>query len=189
MSVGTGSKGGEVSTQPSAPGGASSRFARPIGFVRDLPIWTKLGLIMIVPTIATIVVGTAGLLDQVDQASQAERARSLTVLSGDAGALVHGLQDERAIAVQLLTAPQAAIAPLKEAYTKQAAKTDAAYTKYRTSRTTIAEVPDNLKGLLGDIEAQLGELPSMRGQVGDLSKMPLTVASDRYQVLISDLLQ
>jgi signal transduction histidine kinase len=178
-----------VSKQPSAPGMDSSRFARPMGFVRDLPIWTKLGLIMIVPTIATIVVGTAGLLDQVDQASGAERARSLTVLSGDAGALVHGLQDERALAVQLLTAPQASVAPLKEAYAKQQAKTDASYTKYRTSRTTIADVPDNLRGLLGDIESQLGELPVMRGQVNDLNKMPLTVAEDRYQVLIADLLQ
>jgi signal transduction histidine kinase len=178
-----------VSKQPSAPGMVSTRFARPMGFVRDLPIWTKLGLIMIVPTIATIVVGTAGLLDQVDKASGAERARSLTVLSGDAGALVHGLQDERAIAVQLLTAPQPSVAPLKDVYAKQQTKTDASYTKYRTSRATIADVPDNLLGLLGDIEAQLGELPVMRGQVNDLNKMPLTVAEDRYQVLISDLLQ
>src|SRR4030095_2793430 len=30
---------------------------------------------------------------------------------------------------------------------------------------------------------------AMRGQVNDLNKMPLTVAEDRYQVLISDLLQ
>ena len=94
-----------MSNQPSAPGAASSRFARPIGFVRDLPIWTKLGLIMIVPTIATIVVGTAGLLDQVDQASGAERARLLTVLSGEAGALVQALQDERTSAIQLLYSP------------------------------------------------------------------------------------
>jgi hypothetical protein len=53
---------------------------------------------MIVPTIATIVVGTVGLLDQVEQANNAERARTLAVLSGEAGNLVHQLQDERAAA-------------------------------------------------------------------------------------------
>ena len=124
----TGSKGGEVSKQPSAPGAVSSRFARPIGWVRDLPIWTKLGLIMIVPTIATIVVGTAGLLEQVEQASGAERARSLTVLSGDAGALVHQLQDERARAIQLLDCTRRPpLEPRQDRRTPtQQAKTDAA---------------------------------------------------------------
>jgi len=34
------------------------RLRTPAGRLRDLPIWSKLGLIMIVPTIATIVVGT-----------------------------------------------------------------------------------------------------------------------------------
>src|SRR5215831_9043335 len=98
----TGTKGGEVSKQPGAPGRATSRVSRPVGWIRDLPIWTKLGLIMIVPTLATIVVGTAGLLSQVQQASLVERARSLTVLAGDADELVDQLQSERAFAVQLL---------------------------------------------------------------------------------------
>ena len=177
-----------MSTQPSAPGMVSSRFARPIGFVRDLPIWTKLGLIMIVPTIATIVVGTAGLLDQVNQASGAERARSLTVLSGDAGALVHGLQDERALAIRLLSAPPAAVEPLKTGYAKQQEATDAFNAKYRLTRSTIADIPDNLRRLLDSIESKLTELPVIRGRVTELDKMPLSVAEQRYRVLISDLL-
>ena len=61
-----------MSTQPSAPGKVPSGLSRPVGWLRDLPIWTKLGLIMIVPTIATIVVGTAGLLNQVEEANNAE---------------------------------------------------------------------------------------------------------------------
>jgi signal transduction histidine kinase len=185
----TSSKGGEVSKQPSAPGAKSSLFARPIGFVRDLPIWTKLGLIMIVPTIATIVVGTAGLLDQVEQASGAERARLLTVLSGEAGALVHSLQDERTTAIQLLYSPPASLEARKTAYTAQQAKTEAAKARYLLNRTTIAEVPPNLRTLLDSIQAQLGQLQTLRGQVTELNKVPLSIAERRYRVLISDLLE
>ena len=144
----------------------SSIFARPIGFVRDLPIWTKLGLIMIVPTIATIVVGTAGLLDQVEQASGAERARSLTVLSGEAGTLVHSLQDERTTAIQLLSSPSLPW-KRKTAYTAQQAKTEAAKARYLLTRTTIAEVPPNLRTLLDGIQVQLGQMQTLRGQVAD----------------------
>ena len=178
-----------MSKQPSAPGAVSSLFARPIGWVRDLPIWTKLGLIMIVPTIATIVVGTAGLLDQVDQASGAERARLLTVLSGEAGALVHNLQDERTTAIQLLYSPPAALEARKTAYTAQQVQTEAAQARYLLNRTTIAEVPPNLRGLLDGIQAQLGQLPTLRGQVAELNKVPLSIAERRYRVLIADLLE
>ena len=153
-----------MSKQPSAPGMVSSRFARPIGFVRDLPIWTKLGLIMIVPTIATIVVGTAGLLDQVDQASGADRARSLTVLSGDAGALVHELQDERALAIQLLNAP----AQPRSSRSRPATPSSRPTTRRLNAKYRLSRVHDRRRArttcatLLDSIEAQLGELPVMR---------------------------
>ncbi len=178
-----------MSNQPSAPGASSSLFARPIGFVRDLPIWTKLGLIMIVPTIATIVVGTAGLLDQVDQASGAERGRLLSVLSGEAGALVHNLQDERTSAIRLLYSPPASLEARKAEYTQQQAQTEAAKARYLLNRTTIAEVPPNLRTLLDEIQSQLGQLPTLRGQVTELNKVPLSIAQRRYQVLITDLLE
>ncbi len=177
-----------MSKQQNAPGRVSSRFSRPVGWVRDLPIWTKLGLIMIVPTLATIVVGTAGLLDQVQQASNAERARSLAVLSGDAGNLVHRLQDERAIAIQLLNAANPDIERLKNDYAQQQELTEAANVKYRLSRSTLADVPDNLRALLDQIEKQLGEMPVMRTQVASRNKIPLSIAERRYRVLISDLL-
>src|SRR5215831_2331898 len=148
----TGTKGGEVSKQPGAPGRATSRVSRPVGWIRDLPIWTKLGLIMIVPTLATIVVGTAALLGQVQQASLVERARSMTVLAGDASGVVHQLQNERALGVQLLQASKPAdIAALTAGYKKQAAGTDATILKYHTDRITIADVPDNLTAVLTGI--------------------------------------
>jgi signal transduction histidine kinase len=178
-----------VSTQPSAQSKASSRYARPVGWVRDLPIWTKLGLIMIVPTIATIVVGSVGLLDQVQQANNAERARTLAVLSGEAGNLVHRLQSERASAVTLLKAPAGDVDRLKSEYTKQQQTVDAANARYRLSRSTLADIPDNLRALLNGIETGLGELPVLRADVEALTKVPLSTTESRYQVLVADLLQ
>ena len=55
-----------MSKRPKAAGSFLSRLRRPAGRLRDMPIWSKLGLIMIVPTIATVVVGTSGLVDHLD---------------------------------------------------------------------------------------------------------------------------
>jgi len=67
-----------------------------------MPIWSKLGLIMIVPTIATIAVGVTGLVQNIGQANDADRARTLAGLSRQAAAAVHELQNERAAAVMLM---------------------------------------------------------------------------------------
>ncbi len=179
-----------MSKQPNAPAAVPLRTSRPVGWVRDLPIWTKLGLIMIVPTLATIIVGTAGLLDHVQAANNADRARTLVVLAGDAGNLVHGIQDERSKAVQLLnTSQKADLATLTGEYANLQEKTDAANLIYRQSRSTLADIPDNLRALLDRIEAQLGELPKMRTQIVGRIQIPRSVAERRYRVLISDLLQ
>src|SRR3954462_14452570 len=79
-----------------------SRLRKPVGRLRDLPIWSKLGLIMIVPIIATIVVGTNGLVKNIGEANDADRARTLSGLSAQASALVHELQSARANAALLL---------------------------------------------------------------------------------------
>ena len=167
---------------------SSSRLQRPVGWLRDLPIWTKLGLIMIVPTIATIVVGTAGLLDKVQAANNADRARTLAVLSGEAGGLVHELQDERVDAVRLLKASTAELDRAREQYRAQYQRTDQANTTYRQSRSTLADIPPNLRALLDDIEGQLGDLPVMRSEVDARSKITLSAARGQYNVVITDLL-
>ena len=76
---------GDVSKRPRTANGVMSRLRRPAGRLRDLPIWSKLGLIMLVPTLATIVVGVSGLVDHIEEASNAERARTLAVLSQKGG--------------------------------------------------------------------------------------------------------
>ena len=180
-----------MSTQQSAPGAAPSRITRPVSWLRDLPIWTKLGLIMIVPTLATIIVGTTGLLEHVDAANNADRARTLVGIAGDAGTLVHALQGERAVADQLLDVqnPDAkTTAALTAGYTKAAGLTDLATGQYHLSRSTLADVPDNLDGRLGDIENDLAQLPALRAQVADRSKISLSAAEQRYGNLITELL-
>ena len=97
-------EGGDVSKRPKTANSFMSRLRRPAGRLRDLPIWSKLGLIMIVPTMATIVVGTNGLIDHIETADNADRARDLAVLTEASGELVHQLQNERAAAIMLLGA-------------------------------------------------------------------------------------
>jgi signal transduction histidine kinase len=165
-----------------------SRLRRPAGRLRDLPIWSKLGLIMIVPTIATIVVGTNGLVGHLQDARDADRARSLSSLTEAAGALVHGLQDERAAAIILLgTGDQSAKESRLTAYKDAHTAVDTAQRPYTERASGIGELPGNFEKLLGDISQHLGELTSVRGDV-EAGKISITSAKDWYQVLINDLL-
>ncbi|GAB3946171.1 hypothetical protein GCM10027614_39250 [Micromonospora vulcania] len=93
-----------MSKRPKTAGSFLSRLRRPASRLGDMPIWSKLGLIMIVPTIATIVVGTSGLIDHLETLNNANRAGDLANLSSYSGDLVDTLQDERTTAVLLLGA-------------------------------------------------------------------------------------
>ncbi|MGE5830329.1 MAG: nitrate- and nitrite sensing domain-containing protein, partial [Micromonosporaceae bacterium] len=143
---------------------------------------------MIVPTLATIVIGTAGLLDHVQAANNADRARTLAVLSGDAGRLVHELQNERASAIMLLTAGSTGADALTSSYRKQQGETEAALRDYKFHRSTLADLPANLRALLEHLDSQVSELPDLRTQVVDPKRIPLSTAEARYSVLVSDLL-
>src|SRR4051794_15510915 len=100
---GTNQEDGDVSKRPDTANAVMSRLRRPAGRMRDLPIWSKLGLIMLVPTIATIIVGVNGLVSHIQEASRAERARALVELSQSSGDLVDHLQNERALGVLVTT--------------------------------------------------------------------------------------
>ena len=73
-----------MSTRQTTTPTLSSRLRVPVGRLRDLPIWSKLGLIMIVPIAATVVVGVNGLVNNIGDANSADRARTLSGLSADA---------------------------------------------------------------------------------------------------------
>ncbi|HEV7896652.1 MAG TPA: nitrate- and nitrite sensing domain-containing protein [Planosporangium sp.] len=171
----------------------TSKFSRmhlPVGWLRNAPIWSKLGLIMIVPTIATVVVGMLGLVDNYYRASDADQVRLLAGLTAKSGALVHELQNERAAATLLLGSPTN---ETRAAFDRQAALTDDAFKNYRLGRSTLAGVPADFRGQLNRIDTELSDLTKQREQIKSSGQQnatePTTLSNAlfRYQTLIVDL--
>ncbi|MET8119249.1 nitrate- and nitrite sensing domain-containing protein [Micromonospora sp. NPDC005189] len=177
-----------MSKRPKTAGSFLSRLRRPASRLRDMPIWSKLGLIMIVPTIATVVVGTSGLVDHVETLNNANRAGDLANLSSYSGDLVDSLQDERTAAVLLLGADGTQpTAQYQEAYNRVNSRVDQDTGPYRQQRAEIEDLPSSLNGLLDGIDQNLKDLPGIRSQVFN-GKLALTETIQQYEGLISDLL-
>ncbi|MEV7227904.1 nitrate- and nitrite sensing domain-containing protein [Polymorphospora sp. NPDC051019] len=178
-----------MSSQPEPANSMVSRLRRPFGRLRDLPIWSKLGLIMVVPILATVIVGANGLITHLETHQTADRARSLASLSQVSGELVQTLQDERAAAVMLLGAGENA--QLKERYLQtydgQRKNVDDATGPYTTQRNALDGLPANFSGLLGRIDQTLVDLPGIRSQVVN-GTLRINDAAQSYEGLISDLL-
>src|SRR3954471_24043055 len=157
---------GDVSKRPRTANAVMSRLRRPAGRLRDLPIWSKLGLIMLVPTLATILVGTLGLVDHIRTANNADRARTLSVLSQASGGLVEQLQNERAYAVIVATTPKdsAANRQAQDAYKAQWPKVDAAKLPYAQQRAALDDVPAKVDLLLTRLDRNLEDMPATRTQ-------------------------
>ena len=143
---------------------------------------------MIVPTLATIVIGVQSLFDHVQEANNADRAYTLSVLSGQAG------RPRAPVAERACRRDQAADRqPERETSRRCATSTKAAGRprrqeqlpvrgpRSRTCRKTCASCWIR-------IETQLSELVQLRDQVGDL-KQRSTTTDKSYSVLIQDLLQ
>ncbi|GIH12620.1 hypothetical protein Raf01_07920 [Rugosimonospora africana] len=158
------------------------------GYFRDRPIWVKLGLIMMVPTIATVFVGASALLGNIGAANDANRARALATLTSDAGQLVHDLQNERAEATILLDAksgdPQkSALAQYQSLFngTNQAARS------YQQHRNALSGVPATFQSQLRTIDIQLNALDSLHQQVTNITDVTLSAVIQRYQAMIKSL--
>ncbi|MEU7780376.1 sensor histidine kinase [Micromonospora sp. SD19] len=177
-----------MSKRPKTAGSFLSRLRRPASRLRDMPIWSKLGLIMIVPTIATVVVGTSGLVDHLETLNNANRAGDLANLSSYSGDLVDALQDERTAAVLLLGADGTQpTAQYQEAYNRVNSRVDQEAAPYRQQRAEIEDLPSSLEGLLDSIDQNLQDLSGVRSQVFN-GKLALTETVQAYEGLISDLL-
>ncbi|MGK5442360.1 nitrate- and nitrite sensing domain-containing protein [Micromonospora sp. URMC 105] len=177
-----------MSKRPKTAGSFLSRLRRPAGRLRDMPIWSKLGLIMIVPTIATVVVGTSGLVDHLQTLNNANRAGDLANLVGYSGDLVNSLQNERTAAVLLLGAPKGqARDKYQEAYNRVNQRVDQAKAPYSQQRLVIEDLPASLEGLLDRIDQDLSDLPGTRSQVSN-GKLSLSNAVGSYQGLIDQLI-
>jgi signal transduction histidine kinase len=188
---GSNQEDGDVSKRPKTATGVMSRLRRPADRLRDLPIWSKLGLIMLVPTLATIIVGVSGLVDHINEASNAERARTLSVLSEAAGGLVDHLQNERAYGIMIATNGDPSRAPIKnaalKAYEGEHAQVDAAKLSYSQQKTGLENVPEKVGTLLLRIDRNLEDLPAKRSQVAN-GRVPSDAVDEQYTKLIDDLL-
>ncbi|MGS2614191.1 nitrate- and nitrite sensing domain-containing protein [Micromonospora sp. LZ34] len=176
-----------MSKRPKTAGSFLSRLRRPAGRLRDMPIWSKLGLIMIVPTIATVVVGTSGLIDHLQTLNNANRAGDLASLVGYSGDLVDNLQDERTAALRLLGAPPAQADPYKDAYNQANGRVDQARAPYSQQRAEVEDLPTNFERLLDEIDGDLKDLPATRSQVLN-GKYGLVPAVQQYDEIINRLL-
>ncbi|MDG4779135.1 nitrate- and nitrite sensing domain-containing protein [Micromonospora sp. WMMD961] len=177
-----------MSKRPKMAGSLLSRLRRPASRLGDMPIWSKLGLIMIVPTIATVVVGTSGLVDHVETLNNANRAGDLANLSSYSGDLVDSLQDERTAAVLLLGADGTQpTAQYQEAYNRVNSRVDQDAIPYRQQRAEVEDLPSSLEGLLDGIDQNLQDLSGIRSQVFN-GKLALTETVQAYEGLITDLL-
>ncbi|XVV12068.1 sensor histidine kinase [Actinoplanes sp. CA-131856] len=179
-----------MSKRPETATGVMSRLRRPADRLRDLPIWSKLGLIMLVPTLATIIVGVSGLVDHIEEASNAERARNLAVLSEAAGGLVDHLQNERAYGIILNTKGMSAQvkANARKAYNAEYAKVDAAKVPYSQQKASLDDVPDKVATLLLRLDRNLEDLPSKRSQISNQNSGTTALTEETYDKLIGDLL-
>ncbi|GAA2641027.1 sensor histidine kinase [Paractinoplanes durhamensis] len=178
-----------MSKRPKTATGVMSRLRRPADRLRDLPIWSKLGLIMLVPTLATIIVGVSGLVDHIDEASNAERARNLSVLSEAAGGLVDRLQNERAYGVIITTSPrQSTVRDVAmKAYNGEHAQVDQAKVPYSQQKAALDDVPPKVSTLLLRLDRNLEDLPAKRSQIAN-GKLNADDVKDTYGKLIDDLL-
>lgn len=177
-----------MSKRPKKSGAVLSRLRLPVGRLRDMPIWSKLGLIMIAPTIAVVVVGTNGIVDHLQRLGDANQAATLAALSQASGELVHGLQDERAGAVLLLGArSEAQRQKYLDNYNEVNRRVDDAKGPYSGRRGELDGLPANFEALLSRIDQGLGDLPGIRSQVVN-GRLKLTDAAQSYEGLINDLL-
>ncbi len=163
---------------------------RPVGYLRDRSIGFKLGLIMLVPTLATVVVGFGALAANIGTAHNADRARILAGVTGDTGKLVHDLQNERAAATMMLAqndsgAKRAAAAQF-DGFTKSSDDDVHAYTAHKAALTGL---PATFRTLLGTIDTGITDLGKVRDQ---LRHAPTTIttatATTTYTSLISNLI-
>ncbi len=176
-----------MSDRPNATA-APTRLRRPLRRLRDMPIWSKLGIIMIIPTLATLVVGVNGLVDHLGTYTNADRARVLANLTRVSGELTHHLQDERAAAVLLLGAAGGEEADERlTIYTEVQRRTDQARDEYERHRAALAELPASFRSLLNDIGGRLSGLPQLRSRIA-AGEFGLTEAASTYEELISGLI-
>ncbi|SNT51666.1 Nitrate and nitrite sensing [Asanoa hainanensis] len=151
--------------------------------------WLKIGLVMLVPILATVVLVGTGLRDGRDSTRQAEEARDLATVVAAAGGLVQGIQDERAAAGKLLgsySMPQAS--RNRAAFESASGAVDGAVSAYVTRRAALTDVPSSVASPLAQIDDGLRGLAAHRSAIIG-STLAFTDAANAYNALVDSLLK
>ncbi len=179
-------------TKQATTGGrpALSAMRRLVGYLRDRSIGFKLGLIMLVPTLATVVVGFGALATNISTAHDADRARILAGLTGDTGRLVHNLQNERAaVTMQMASADSDEKKNAAAEFDSLVKASDESARQYSAHRAQLTGLPPSFRALFTTIDDGLNAVVAVRQQVskGGAQLLP-TIATSQYTNLISSLL-
>lgn len=152
--------------------------------LRDARIRSKLGLILIIPLVAVIVLAALRLVDSGQRALSAELVRSLAVASAQGSALAHELHNERMAAARLLADPEADTGD----FNLQAVRTDQAMAGYAESRAGLDQVPEVVGVRLARIDDHLEALDVIRREVLGEGQVSVSAALLRYGVIVADVL-
>jgi signal transduction histidine kinase len=151
--------------------------------LKDTRIRVKLGLILIIPTVAVLVLATDRIVQLGQQAASIEQIRSLAALSTDASAVNQEIQHERMSAAQFLANTHAQ----SDQYLLQIRLTDQAIANYKSLRSGLGDVPTAVADRLQDIDQQLTTLEQTRQQVQVRSDLTVSAVVLRYGALAEDL--
>ncbi|HEU5107012.1 MAG TPA: nitrate- and nitrite sensing domain-containing protein, partial [Micromonosporaceae bacterium] len=143
-------------------------------------------IIVAVPLVAVVGFAGVALGASARRADQANDLGERVRLAADAGALAYELQRERAAAAELLAGGEA---PLEEAFTRQARKTDGLIARYRDQRALV-EDPGAGTGtaVLARVDRALTALSSLRAQVRTAAQASVSAVAFAYRIVIADLL-
>jgi signal transduction histidine kinase len=152
-------------------------------WLRRRRIRTKLAIILLLPVLA--VVGLTGLAvaGAAGRAADAARSHELVGLGGSAARLAGVLQRERVSAALVFAEPGQASAA---AFTRDAAATDAAVTRFRAERGQTG-LPVGLAPLMARLDGGLAGLDALRQQVTSAPDAVLSVVAFSYRAVIADL--
>lgn len=170
---------GNTTDQPASP-------PRRLGWLRNARIGSKLGLILLVPLIATVALAAVRLSDSLGRASEAEMVRSLAAVSVRAAAVAHQLHQERILTAGLLAdQPDPEATALRTAWSR----TDQAVGAYQAARSQLGQVPEAVTARLATLDSHIAGLEPLRRQVRDqAADEAVSAAILRYGAILSDLL-
>ena len=152
-------------------------------------VWLKVGVVMILPIVATVLLVGNGLRENSDAATRAERTHGLATVVQASGDLVENLQNERAAAALLL----ADVNPARRgrdqsAYDRARAAVTGVATAYGDRRGELRDVPPAIATTLDEIDGGLRTLPDLRSAVAS-GKVSFTDATRGYNALVDNLLR